>query len=130
MECGTRAGRKGRLLVVEDETLIAEYLVDLLAALGHEVCPPASTGLSALRIADSDRPDLAIVDIGLAGKMDGIETACELRARFGISSIFLSGASNAAVLERANAAGGAGFVQKPFLANEIERAVDQAFENG
>ena len=120
-------GTKKRLLVVEDERLIGLYLMELLTELKYDVCAQTSSGLSALKIAERDRPDLAIVDIGLVGNMDGISTALHLRERFNIPTIFLSGTSDAVLLERAQAAQCLGFIQKPFMPDDIERAVKAAF---
>jgi DNA-binding NarL/FixJ family response regulator len=126
-ESGGSGGRSRRLLIVEDEHLIAQYLADLLEQLGYSVCAQVGSGTAALSAADRDRPDLALVDIGLAGAMDGIRTACLLRQRFDIPSIFVSGTSNAALLARARVARPPGFIQKPFMPDEIERALDTAF---
>lgn len=101
-EPGASGSGKPRLLIVEDESLISRYLADLLGQLGYGVSACVASGHAALEAAARDRPDLAIVDIGLAGGMDGISTACLLRQRFDTPSIFLSGASDAALLARAS----------------------------
>jgi DNA-binding NarL/FixJ family response regulator len=62
--------------------------------------------------------------------MDGISTASLLRERFDIPSIFLSGASSAALLARARSVQPPGFIHKPFMPDDIERAVSAAFESG
>lgn len=119
-----------RVLVIEDEASIARYLVDLLQALDYETCQPVSSGTAALRAAEIERPDVALVDIGLLGDMDGIETVEALRARFGIPCIFLSGNIDGAVLARARAARPLGFIQKPFLPDEVEHAIAAATSAG
>lgn len=126
-EAGVSGGGKPRILIVEDEALIAQYLADLLRQLGYCVCGHAASGDAALKAAERGRPNLALVDIGLAGSMDGIRTACLLLQKFDIRSIFLSGTSNAALLARARLAQPPGFIQKPFMPDEIERAVRAAF---
>lgn len=79
-----------RVLVVEDETIVAMYLTDMLEELSYEVCGVAANAADALKIAERERPALALVDIGLAGPQDGIETAQALRERFAVGSIFMS----------------------------------------
>lgn len=119
----------GRVLVIEDEGAIARYLVDLLQALNYDTCPPAASGTVGLRTAEAERPDVAIVDIGLLGDMDGIQTVETLRDRFGIPSIFLSGTIDGAVLARARTVNPLGFIQKPFMPREVELAMAAAMKN-
>ena len=125
-DVGSADNRKARLLIVEDETLIATYLSELLGFLGCDVCARATSGLAALKAAERDRPDLAIVDIGLPGGMDGVNTAYLLRRQFDIPSIFLSGASNTALLARARMVQAPAFIEKPFTLDDVERAIKAA----
>lgn len=118
-----------RVLVIEDEGAIARYLVDLLQALDYDTCPPAASGTAGLKTAEAERPDVAIVDIGLLGDMDGIQTVETLRDRFGIPSIFLSGTIDGAVLARARTVNPLGFIQKPFMPREVELAMAAATKN-
>ncbi len=116
-----------RILVVEDETLIALYLIELLSDLEYDVSGPAASASRALRLAEEVRPDLALVDIGLTGRADGIAIALELRERFDIPTIFLSGTSDPATVSRAKLAAPVDFIHKPFAAGQLEAALKGAF---
>ncbi len=116
-----------RLLVVEDEAIVAMYLSDVLEDMNYEVCGVAASADEALAIADRERPALALVDIGLAGGRDGIETALALRERFAVGSIFMSGACDPALLERAETAHPFGFLPKPYDAAQLKAMLDRVF---
>lgn len=105
--------RTGRILVVEDESVIARQLQLQLSTRGHTVVGVASSGAAALQLAESTRPDLALMDIQLSGAMDGVRTACALRERFGIPSVFLSSFSDDETVERTQGANPFGYVIKP-----------------
>ena len=78
------------ILVVEDDGLIALHLVELLEKAGYRVIDPACSGERALRTLErSPQPDLILMDIGLAGSLDGIETALQIRQKFLIPLIFV-----------------------------------------
>ena len=78
------------ILVVEDEAIVANDIRDTLISLGYDVAGTAKTGESALEKIAETRPDLVLMDIHLAGKMDGIETAGQIHENFGIPVIFLT----------------------------------------
>ena len=71
---------RGRVLVVEDEALIALSLTDMLESMGLTVCGTADNARSAVDLADRDAPDLVLMDIRLRGKGDGIDAARQIRA--------------------------------------------------
>ena len=114
------------ILIVEDDALVASYIRDVLEETGFTVLGIASTGAEAFALAEEMHPRLALVDIKLAGPMDGIDVARELLARFNVSSIFLSGISDPAVLERATAVEPLGFLQKPFRPSQVFNALEKA----
>ena len=114
------------ILIVEDEALIASYIQDVLEESGFVVAGVASSGVEALTVAGETAPDLALVDIKLAGPMDGIEVALQMRTRFGVPSIFLSGVADPATLERARSAAPAGFLEKPFRPSQVFNALQRA----
>jgi DNA-binding NtrC family response regulator len=86
---GQAAGR-ARVLVVEDEVIIALELCMILAGLGHEVVGIALSGPQALRLAEQARPDLALVDVRLQGGADGVAVARELHGRLGVPPVFVT----------------------------------------
>ena len=116
------------ILVVEDEALVASYITEVLEASGFAVVGVASSGAQALCLADDMQPRLALVDVRLAGPMDGVEVACALRERFAVPTIFLSGMTDAATIERAGAAQPLGFLGKPFRPSQVFNAIEQALK--
>jgi CheY-like chemotaxis protein len=114
------------ILIVEDEALIASYIREVLEESGFAIVGVASSGIEALTLAADALPDLALVDIKIAGPMDGIEVVQELRRRFNIASIFLSGVADPAVMERARKAPALGFLEKPFRPSQVFNALQRA----
>jgi CheY-like chemotaxis protein len=114
------------ILIVEDEALIASYIQDVLEESGFVIAGVASSGIEALTIAGQTSPDLALVDIKIAGPMDGIEVALLMRARFGIPSIFLTGVGDPATMQRAREAAPVGFLEKPFRPSQVFNALQRA----
>ena len=111
------------ILIVEDDPLIASHIEEVLGGSGYRIAGNASTGIEAVVIAENSQPDLALVDIRLSGSMDGIELAERLRP---VPVIFLSGLADDETLERAQAAGCAGFIAKPFRPGQVFNAIEGA----
>ncbi|WP_246622060.1 response regulator [Rhizobium laguerreae] len=114
-----------RILIVEDEFLIALELEYRLRDAGFEVIGIAATAGEALSIAASDRPALAIMDIRLADRTDGIQAAIELNATLGVRSIFASAHADAETRKRAAAASPIGWLQKPYQAEALINLIRQ-----
>src|SRR4051794_16622088 len=92
-----------KILVVEDEVLIAEDLRLILKRLGHQVVGMASSGTEAIRKADELHPNLILMDVRLQGAMDGVETARRIRSKADIAVIYVTAhASTLASLELQN----------------------------
>lgn len=117
---------KGRILVVEDEFLIAMTIEDALQAAGFAVVGIAATFEQAVALADRERPDLAIMDVRLASARDGIEAAIEIRRRFGVASLFASANVDPHNQARAEQAQPAGWLSKPYTPEKLTRAVERA----
>jgi DNA-binding response OmpR family regulator len=115
-----------RVLIVEDEPLIADFMSTVLGQQNVRVIGAATSGLEAVRLAEAERPDIALVDIGLVGAMDGWAVARKLRERFGTRSVFVTGDHGREVDARAFAAGAAGCLHKPFRAADLVDMVTQA----
>lgn len=114
-----------RLLIVEDESVAAEAVGMAAMDLGHIVCGTARTEEEAVAIAGRERPDVALMDVRLAGG-DGIEAARRLRANYGIRSIFLSGYANHAIMARITETYPLGVVNKPYSLAQLKLALDLA----
>lgn len=112
-----------RILVVEDHPLIALSLELFLADAGHSVLGPASSLDDALIIAERASPELALVDIKLDDGYTGPTVARELSNRFGVPSIFVSGQTTEA---RINKDAALGLILKPFLPDTVLRGVEVA----
>ncbi|WP_262267773.1 response regulator [Microvirga yunnanensis] len=102
-----------RVLVVEDEWLVADYIVDVLEEAGHEVVATVTTGEKALESLERTGIDVALLDIKLKGTLSGIDVARAARAQ-GIPHVFITGSGDPATRTAAEATGPLGFLQKPF----------------
>ncbi len=115
-----------RILIVEDEALVARDLGDRLEALGYQPAGLAASGEQALALARQSRPDLVLMDIHLQGGMDGIAVALDLRRQFRIPAVFLTAYSEDSTLERAKQAEPYGYLLKPFEDRELRAALEIA----
>jgi CheY-like chemotaxis protein len=108
------------ILIVEDDGLIALYLAELMEREGYRVVGSASSGEMVLRmLAKSPQPDLILMDIGLDGSLDGIETARQVRQLFSIPLIFVTAYTSESTLERVREVPSDGFIGKPFMDSDI-----------
>ncbi len=116
-----------KVLVVEDEYVVAKDVQDSLSSLGYAVPALASSGEDAIQKAEETRPDLVLMDIKLAGDMDGVEAADEIWHRFNIPVVYLTGNSDRSTLQRAKVTEPFGYVLKPFEDEELHAAIEMAF---
>ncbi len=119
---------KPKILVVEDERVVAADIEESLRKLGYKVIGSAATGLHAIRCAVETDPDLVLMDIKLSGTMDGIDAAGELHDRLGIPVVFLTAYADGEILERAKKAVPSGYVLKPFDERALRSAVELALD--
>lgn len=115
-----------RILIVEDEGVVAWNLQESLEYLGHQIIGVVESGLQAIQVAAANPLDLALMDIRLAGEQDGIETAAQLRHQFGIPIVYLTALTDAQTLERAVATDPFGYLIKPFSRRELQTTIDIA----
>jgi len=117
------------ILVVEDDGLIALHLTELLEKAGYRISGPAYSGEMVLRaLEESSEPDLILMDIGLAGSLDGIETAREIRKRFSVPLIFLTAYTTERTLERMQEVEPDGYIIKPFQELDLLALIGKALE--
>jgi CheY-like chemotaxis protein len=116
------------IVVVEDESIIARDITQTLCSLGYDVVGGTPTGEEAILLAGKLRPDLLLMDIHLAGDMDGIDSARVIRARFGIPIVFLSAFAESDTLERAKLVEPRGYIIKPFDDRQIGTIIESALE--
>jgi CheY-like chemotaxis protein len=111
--------RSLRVLIVEDEFFISLDMQNLLQALGHVVVAVAVSADDAVRIAQREQPDVALVDIRLVGTRDGIDAAEEIFNRFGVPSLFVTANTDPQTRGRAQAVQPLGFLEKPVNAQRL-----------
>lgn len=115
-----------RILVVEDEGIVAKSIKDMLTRLGYEVPAIAASGEDAIKRAAEHKPDLVLMDIVLRGTVDGIEAAKEIRARFDIPVIYLTAYADDTTVSRAKMTAPYGYLVKPFNERELHAALEIA----
>lgn len=115
-----------RILIVEDESLAAMALEEVLGMLGYAVIGIEDNADAAIAAAERLRPDIVMMDIRLLGPRDGIEAAAAIRARTGIRCIFTSAFADAETRHRAADCEPFGFVRKPYFPAELQRALTHA----
>lgn len=117
-----------RILVVEDESIVAFNLQQRLEQLGYDVPAIAVSGQESLDLVDETRPDLVLMDIHIQGDMDGIDVASRLRETHAVPVIYLTAYSEDSTLERARQTGPYGYLLKPFSERELHATIQMAFE--
>jgi len=115
-----------RLLVVEDEVLVARDIQARLQRMGYEVVGTVARGEDAVSKALAESPDLILMDINLKGEMDGIEAATQINEVSSVPVIYCTAYSNDEVLERAKITSPFGYVLKPFDNRELEINIEIA----
>jgi diguanylate cyclase (GGDEF)-like protein len=116
-----------RVLVVEDERIVALDLRGALEALGYAVVGTAASSDEALRAVDERRPDLVLMDIRISGASDGIQTARMLRSRYHLPVVYLTATADEETLERALATDPAGYLVKPYNPHSLRTTIEVAF---
>ncbi|MCQ1536172.1 response regulator [Methanosarcina sp. KYL-1] len=117
---------EGRILIVEDEHIVAMGIKRMLKNLGYTVTGIASSGDDAISKAESTFPDLVMMDIMLKGDMDGVEAAKEIRARFNIPVVYLTAYSDSKIIERAKKTEPFGYIVKPFDEKDLHSSIEVA----
>jgi len=115
-----------KIMIVEDESIIAEDIRMSLINNGYVVPSVVSMGETAIEKVKEDKPDLILMDIMLAGKMDGIETAAMIHSKFNIPVIYLTAYCDDKILERAKITGPFGYLIKPFKDRELYITVEMS----
>jgi DNA-binding NarL/FixJ family response regulator len=118
---------KKRIMVVEDEGITAMRIKSSLQQMGYNVTSTVYSGEEAVVKAAEDRPDLVMMDIVLAGKMDGIEAAGQIRSLLNIPVVYLTAHSDEKMLKRIKDTEPFGYINKPFDEGELRAVVEIAF---
>jgi CheY-like chemotaxis protein len=115
-----------RILIVEDEGIVATDLESTLQKLGYDVVGIAATGQEAITLAENSAPDLVLMDIRLKGNIDGIEAAEQITASLNVPITFLTAYADEATVERAKTTMPYGYILKPFQEGDIRSAAEVA----
>lgn len=115
-----------RILIIEDESIVATLMKRVLQGLGYEILGTVSTGAQAIEKAGDLRPDIILMDIVIKGDMDGIETAGHIYSKYNIPVIFLTAYADKETFERAKLTEPFGYVIKPFDARELNVTIEIA----
>jgi signal transduction histidine kinase len=117
-----------KILIVEDELLIAKGLARKLEKLGYEVVSIVSSGQAALDRIEEVSPDLILMDIVIKGDMDGIETTEKIREKYNIPVIYVTAYADDSTLARAEETGSYGYLLKPFKEREVHATIKMALK--
>jgi len=117
---------KPRVLIVEDEAILACDLESCLESFGYEVTGIASSAEEALRLAAASQPELAVMDIHIRGSIDGIEVADHFHRNQGPAVVFLTAHSTDDVLQRAKVTQPLAYLLKPYQGGELKVALEVA----
>jgi CheY-like chemotaxis protein len=115
-----------KILIVEDEYIIANDIETILQDMGYEVCALVSSGEQAIEKTEKLRPDVVLMDIMLKGKMDGIETANHIKLNYNIPIIYITAYADDKILEKAMITEPFGYLIKPFKDQELRLNIEMA----
>ncbi|MBD1829559.1 EAL domain-containing protein [Microcoleus vaginatus GB1-A2] len=115
-----------KILIVEDESIIAEDISDSLISLGYSITGMVYSGEEAIEYAAKFRPDLVLMDVNLQGEIDGITAAAEIRLRFQIPVVYLTAYADESTLWRVNATKPFGYIVKPFEEKNLHTTIQLA----
>jgi two-component system cell cycle sensor histidine kinase/response regulator CckA len=118
--------QKSRILIVEDEGLIARDMAGRLERAGYAVVGIADSGEEALLKVAELKPELIVMDIRINGDMDGVETATKVRERFDVPIIYLTAHNDRKTLERAKLTAPYGFLTKPLQQSTLQDSIEFA----
>ena len=118
-----------KILIAEDENIVALNIRKTLEALGYHVSSVVKRGEDAIRQVEKDKPDLILMDIMLKGLTDGIEAAEIITKNFNIPIIFLTALSDEKTIDRAAFTKPYGYLLKPFTNYEMHTAIENALLN-
>ncbi len=117
---------RARILIVEDEGIVAKDIQNRLTRFGYTVVGVVETGAEAVRLSGEAQPDLVLMDIHLKGPMDGVEAAEQIRANWQIPVVYLTAYADDATLRRARVTEPFGYILKPFEERELPTILEMA----
>ena len=124
-----KQARRRKIVVVEDEAIVAADLVELLHRAGHEVAPSISSGEEAVKFIleeSAEPPDLVLMDIALGPGIDGVEAARRIKDGVDVPIVYVTANSDARTMDEARLTDPFGYITKPFNERDLEIAVEIA----
>lgn len=121
--------RHPRILIVEDEAIIAMDIQHTLECLGFDICGVVSSGEESIQKASQTKPDLIVMDIGLKGTMDGICAARTIQSHQNIPVIYITAYGDENTLNRVDKTKPYGYVHKPFAEKELRFKIEAVLNN-
>ncbi|APH39391.1 response regulator [Methanohalophilus halophilus] len=118
--------KNSRILVVEDEAIVAMVIKRRLKDLGYIVSGVASTGKDAITKVEGTFPDLVLMDIRLKGDMDGIEATKIIKDRFSLPVVYLTAHSDDVTFKKAKETDPDGYILKPFTEKDLRTTIEIA----
>ena len=115
-----------KILIVENERIVADDIKQRLEDLGYEVIGISGNGNDALKKTGEIKPDLILMDIILTGEVDGIETAQQISELYSVPFIYLTAYYDDEILKRASLTQPAGYITKPFDSVGLHAAIQMA----
>nr|MBS0021402.1 response regulator [Gammaproteobacteria bacterium] len=122
----TTTNKNNRILIAEDEAIVAVDIQSQLEAVGYRVLAVATSGQEARDQALEMRPDMVLMDIRLSGPLDGIDAAQAIRRKLDIPIVFLTAYADQETLQRAKATGPCGYLVKPFNERDLYATLEIA----
>lgn len=123
---GRQVSERYKVLLVEDERVVAKDLALTLEGMGYQVVGSAASRDEALAICANEVPDIVLMDIRIKGSVDGIDTASELLELYGLHVIYLTAHADVASIDRAKRTRPHAYLLKPVKAGELQGAIEIA----
>jgi DNA-binding response OmpR family regulator len=117
-----------RVLIVEDETLMAEELRERLSRFGYSVIAAVDTADEGIAIAIRERPDLVLMDIRLRGEKDGVQAAQEIRQQMDVPIVYVTAYSDRLTVDRVRQTEHDAYLLKPFHRRELKSTIEVAMQ--
>lgn len=121
--------QKIKILIVEDDSIIAEDLAGYMGDFGYHALPTASSAEEALRSLRSELPDLLLLDVGLEGEVDGIQLATIVQEKYDLPFIFLTAFHDDRTIERIKTTRPTGYLVKPVDGHSLRTSIEVALYN-
>ena len=113
-----------RILIVEDDAILASHLEETLTQFGYAVCGIVATGKSAIKTALEQKPDVVLMDIRLRGSMSGINTAEEIHKHLDTPIIYLTAYTDEALMQKAKITDAYAYLAKPVREQELRASLE------